>query len=114
MSDQATSAVGAQLERQVRPHLGPWRAGLKTQKTNNIGIYNRVGELVATIDVHQLASLEGRRRKWADACAMAAAPDLLDALQDVLAYFDAPHDQCFSDAALAKARAAVTRAVGAA
>ena len=85
------------------PTLGPWRASLKTRKTNNIGIYNRVGELVATIDVHQLASLEGRRRKWAEACAMAAAPELLEALQACRAQWirSANAEQCL--AAIARA-----------
>lgn len=44
----------------------------------------------------------------------AAAPDMLASLREVLVYFDAPEDGCFSDEALARARAAVARAVGAA
>jgi hypothetical protein len=45
---------------------------------------------------------------------IAAAPDMLASLREVLAYFAAPEDGCFSDEALARARAVVARAVGAA
>ncbi len=43
---------------------------------------------------------------------MAAAPDLLESLNEVIKYFDAPGDGCFSDEALERARNAVKKATG--
>ena len=48
----------------------------------------------------------------ANARLVAAAPELLQSLQEVIQYFDAPGDGCFSDAQLAKARAAISNATG--
>ena len=58
----------------------PWSAQLKTSKTNNIGIYNRVGECIATLDVHPSASEDSQKRRMREARVMAAGPDLLDSL----------------------------------
>jgi hypothetical protein len=58
----------------------PWNASLKTKKTHNIGIYNRVGELVATLDVHQCATEATQKRRMREAQMMAAAPDLVAAV----------------------------------
>ena len=68
-----SEAVGAPVEPTVMQRLfEPWNASLKTKKTNNIGIYNRVGELVATLDVHQCATAATQERRMREARMMAA------------------------------------------
>lgn len=85
MSEETTEghgAVAGRVEQPVRQRLyEPWNASLKTKRTHNIGIYNRVGELVATLDVHQCATEATQTRRMREARMMAAAPELLDALR---------------------------------
>ena len=57
------------------------RASFKTAKTNNIGIYDACGYLVATIAVDQLARREVIDRYFELATLMARAPDMHAALQ---------------------------------
>lgn len=80
--EQNSPAVWAPVEPTVMQRLyEPWNASLKTKKTNNIGIYNRVGELVATLDVHQCATAATQERRMREARMMAAAPELVAAVQ---------------------------------
>ena len=83
----------------------PWEASLKTTKTKNIGIYNELGALVASLEVHQCSSEETQQRRMHEARIMAAGPELLAALQE-LRY-------ACTDKAEAMADAAIARAVGA-
>ena len=48
----------------------------------------------------------------ANACLIAAAPEVLQSLRAVIQYLDAPGDGCFSDVRLAQARAAIAKATG--
>jgi hypothetical protein len=80
MNDKMQPAVKDLVEPTVAQRLyEPWNARLKTKKTHNIGIYNRVGELVATLDVHQCATEATQKRRMREAQMMAAAPDLVAA-----------------------------------
>ena len=82
MNEQMQPAVTGPVEPTVMQRLyEPWNASLKTKKTNNIGIYNRVGELVATLDVHQCATAATQERRMREARMMAAAPELVAAVQ---------------------------------
>lgn len=47
-----------------------------------------------------------------DACLIAAAPELLEALEQFVAWVDAPCESAFSDSQLASARAAIAKAKG--
>ncbi len=62
---------------------GPWRHSFKTTKTQNLGIYNDAGVLLASVDVHQLAGQNVVARRVADARLIAAAPELLEALESI-------------------------------
>ena len=112
-------AVAGPVEPTVMQRLfEPWNASLKTKKTNNIGIYNRVGELVATLDVHQCATEATQARRMREARMMAAAPDLLAALTALMAEVEASGNADAHDfgwqAAVGLSRLALARAVGAA
>lgn len=48
----------------------------------------------------------------ANAMLIAAAPDLLEALEQFVAWVDAPRESAFSDSQLAAARAAIAKAKG--
>lgn len=79
---ESHDAVAGPVEPTVMQRLyEPWNASLKTKKTNNIGIYNRVGELVATLDVHQCATAATQERRMREARMMAAAPEFVAAVQ---------------------------------
>lgn len=81
MNEAEQPAVAGPVEPTVMQRLyEPWNARLKTKKTNNIGIYNRVGELVATLDVHQCATEATQTRRMREARMMAAAPELVAAV----------------------------------
>lgn len=109
MSTREQPAVAGPVELTAMQHSpGPWRFDKQMGKPRMI------------IDAHN-HSLMGDEEYYpwvpedeADWHLIAAAPDLLASLRDVLAYFDAPGNGCLSDEALARARAAVARAVGAA
>ena len=78
--------------------LGEWQSRRKTNATNNFGVYDINGYLLATLDVHQLATPYVIERREADARLMAAAPDLLEAARDALAIYDRYCDRvCVSD-----------------
>jgi hypothetical protein len=94
---------------------GPWASSFKTNKTKNLGVYGRNGHLLATLDVHQLSSTEVILRRKADARVMAAAPDLLEALRDVLKYVEHAENMVapgMFGIGISKARAAITKAEG--
>lgn len=79
-TEQTQPADEGRLEPTVMQRLfEPWNASLKTKKTHNIGIYNRVGELVATLDVHKCATEATQARRMREARMMAAAPELVTA-----------------------------------
>jgi hypothetical protein len=81
MNETQQPAVAGPVEPTVMQRLyEPWNASLKTKKTHNIGIYNRVGELVATLDVHQCATEATQARRMREARMMAAAPELVAAV----------------------------------
>ena len=85
MDTQTPLAILGPIQPPVVQHLyQPWVAQLKTTKTKNIGIYNRIGELMATINVHQCASEATQIRRMREAQLMAVGPDLLDALEAVM------------------------------
>ena len=107
-------AVAGQIGTPVRQRLHePWNASLKTKKTHNIGIYNRVGELVATLDVPQCATEATRARRMREARMMAAAPELVTAVQALMAA--SPQGQREWNAAADMLEAAMAKAgVGAA
>jgi len=107
MNEQLQPAVTGPVEPTVMQRLyEPWNASLKTKKTNNIGIYNRVGELVATLDVHQCATAATQERRMREARMMAAAPELLAALEELM--------YARTDKAEKMTRDAIYKAVGAA
>lgn len=64
---------------------GPWAASYKTKRTNNQGVYDSEGRLVASLDVHQLATPQVIKRRVADATLIAAAPKLLQACAATIA-----------------------------
>jgi hypothetical protein len=82
---------------------GTWRSSFKTTKTNNLGIYTDDGSLLATLDVHQLATPPVMARRKQDARLMAAAPELLAALIRC-------ESCCTNDAVGQQARAAIAKA----
>lgn len=105
MNETTQPAGTGPVERPVRQHTpGPWEAPCEP---NGRGMGWRAGPAWLGMD------------SWSDETAanallVSAAPDLLASLREVLRYADAPDEGCFSAAALARARAAVARAVGAA
>lgn len=109
MSEEKKAAAAEAVEPTVMQHsLGPWR-------------FNKQMDEPWTISDARGHSLMGDTQYYpwvpgdeADWHLIAAAPDMLASLREVLAYFDAPDDGCLSDEALNRARAAVARAVGAA
>lgn len=118
---QAAPAVGTRLEAPVMQHTpGPW------QWDGNPCDYDKDNEAPWLVtDAYAVGVAKSLREgvvlkgqieclNVANARLIAAAPDLLASMREVLAYFDAPEDGCFSDEALARARSAVARAVGAA
>ena len=94
----------------AQPTLGPWNAYRKTFRSNNLGVYGVSGKLLATVDVHQIANQATIDRRTLDARLMAAAPELLDALIDLLEAADeawSPYRPCSNGA-----RAAIAKATG--
>jgi hypothetical protein len=55
---------------------------------------------------------ESHREQDANARLIAAAPELLEALKQVVAWMDAPGDSAFGDAQLQTARDAISKATG--
>jgi hypothetical protein len=110
MSD-LNQAVGAPLETPVRHHTpGPWYvsvSGPTVYALHGSPARNRFSATVQAgrADDAQLPEL------LANARLCAAAPYMLESLQEVLAYFDAPEDGCFSDEALKRLRGVVALAV---
>lgn len=91
------------------PIAGPWKKSFKTKATNNLGIYDKRGSLIASIQVHQLASEDVVSKYNATARLIAAAPDLLEALREA--------DKCMSglydgSEVQARIRAAIAKATG--
>ena len=64
----------------AQPTLGPWNAYRKTFRSNSLGVYGVSGQLLATVDVHQIANRATIDRRTLDARLMASAPKLLAAL----------------------------------
>lgn len=89
--------------------LGPWRSSFKTYKTNNIGVYDSNGNLVAGLSVHGAADVEVIERRRADGRLIAAAPDLLEALDSIVKADDA---QELTSELIERARAAIAKARG--
>lgn len=61
---------------------GPWHMNMVSSKSWNVGVYEESGSEVATVKVKSLVTSE---RRDADARLIAAAPDLLEALQKYVA-----------------------------
>ena len=119
MDVQTSPAVLSPVQPPVMQRLyQPWVAQRKTTKTKNIGIYNRTGELMASLDVHQCASEATQTRRMREARLMAVGPDLFDALEAVMNEVEASGLADAKDfgwaAAVGLARLAMARAVGAA
>lgn len=98
------------------PTPGPWRSMPVSEKTWNVGVYDATGDQIALVKV---PSARVAMRKDADARLMAAAPELLAALVELVANL-LEHDErnrepecpiCF---AVSAARAAIVKATGAA
>ena len=86
--------------------MSMWKHLFKTLQTNNIGIYDEQGALVASLDVHQLATPEALKRREGQARLIAAAPELLFQLLAASNYIDAlGGDSKSYRAAIAKAEA---------
>ena len=82
---------------------GPWHAAARSAKQRQIGVYTAQGNVVAVGRAGDPIDLE---RRIADARLIAAAPELLEALQRLLpAYreavklYDSNHDDVFTVAA---------------
>ena len=91
------------------PIAGPWKKSFKTKATNNLGIYDESGSLIASIQVHQLASEDVVSKYNATARLMSAAPDLMEALQACLKKGSKWHT---CDPVVTQARAAIAKATG--
>lgn len=91
---------------------GPWR--IEIEDSPDAEWSRRWPNIIA--DEYEVVGTEGMygdlETDMANARLIAAAPELLQSLQEVIQYFDAPGDGCFSDAQLAKARAAIAKATG--
>lgn len=84
---------------------GPWdRVGTLVYALNEDG-FNRFCALVQ--DAHT-----AKQELEANARLIAAAPELLEALEQFVAWVDAPCESAFSDSQLASARAAIAKAKG--
>ena len=117
MNTQDSPAVLGPVQPPVMQRLyQPWVVQRKTTKTKNIGIYNRTGELMASLDVHQCASEATQTRRMREARLMAVGPDLLDALEAVMKEVEGGGLDDAKDfgwaAAVGLARLAMARAVG--
>lgn len=55
---------------------GPWHSAPKSPRSNNLGVYDRSGNLVASLDVHPAARDEVKMMRGCDADLMAASPSL--------------------------------------
>ena len=88
---------------------GPWHQSFKTTRTNNLGVYDQHGMLIADLAVHQLANTATIHRRVADARLIAAAPQQHDAL---LAVLHAPNFNTLDDATKNAVRAAIAKATG--
>ena len=98
-------AVVGRVARMGMAHTpGPWTFALFDDEPNASFVQWRAG----------CAAVYGSRAgREANALLIASAPELLEALVDVLSYFDSPEDGCFSDERLARVRSAVAKATGA-
>lgn len=92
---------------------GPWRHSYKTARTNNIGVYDKSGVLIASIDTSIFASHLTVSRREQDARLVAAAPELLAALVSVTDEMSRlPASLGYEYTHLRDARAAIARATG--
>lgn len=91
---------------------GPWHVYEDCNKVAAHGAkYPAIGTM-GTYFTESITDSLGEFYNSADALLVAAAPELLQSLQEVVQYFDAAGDGCFSDTQLAKARAAIAKATG--
>jgi type VI protein secretion system component VasF len=67
----------------MKPTAGPWHFHFRSKKANNIGVYTDLGWMVCSLDVPAFAQEETISRRENDARLIAAAPDLLEALQRI-------------------------------
>ena len=84
---------------------GPWHASPASETTSNIGVYDASGFNVATLHITSQVSAA---RRGKDALLIAAAPDLLAALQWVLA----EHNDGYGLRCEAIVRSAIDKATG--
>jgi hypothetical protein len=110
-------AVAGQLETPVRQHTpGPWRVHRYAWQRGNVSVFASkfgrapYGACVAYTPCSD--GIGGAEGAAANACLIAAAPDLLDALERLLASGDVRH--AAGAGALKQARAAIAKAVGSA
>lgn len=90
---------------------GPWHAANVSPKTWHMGVYQSDGSPIATLTVH--SALHVARRK-SDAALIAAAPELLAALEDALSIFaPEPGEKHPAPMWADRAAAAIAKAAGA-
>ena len=88
---------------------GPWNSRIKSERTWNVGVYDAQGNEVAHVSVK--SALTAHRRD-ADARLIAAAPDLLSALQQIECLDDSVIGVNRIEYARNIARAAIAKATG--
>lgn len=97
---------------------GPWCFKRKDDDTDNGGLYNSEGNLVCHFgDSEQYYPTDGTPPDEDDIALITAAPDLLEALQNMIGAFDNPIvrrklPSDFNSEAIQSARAAITKALG--
>lgn len=87
---------------------GPWTANKPTRDNGRAEIH--AGCMLVAQAFNWMLDAEGDEQCWADARLIAAAPDLLEALERLLA--DADVRDAAEAGALKQARAAITKATG--
>lgn len=84
---------------------GPWTL-------NGFYIEFDAATRIATASNWRMSGVDAHAEAKANARLIAAAPDLLEVLEQFVAWVDAPSESAFSDSQLAAARAAIAKAKG--
>lgn len=113
MSETTPDAVAGQVERRVMPHTpGPWKLGEFEEHLGYDCMTGGVRAGPAVLDGSDYGQKrcrdigpEAKARMLADAALIAAAPDLLEALRDMVS-----DRECLSEATIAFAKAAIAKA----
>lgn len=90
---------------------GPWCFKRKDDDTDNGGLYNLEGDLVCHFgDSEQYYPTDGTPPDEDDMALITAAPDLLEALQNMVTAYE--YEASIDNPALLSARAAIAKALG--